>query len=82
MTTIEADPRLTMDTVLDGPFMYLTFNCAKGPFTDKRLRQAVALAVNRGDVVKAAFFGRGAPLEGPAEPARLAVHGPGRPTGV
>jgi peptide/nickel transport system substrate-binding protein len=68
MSSIEADPRLTMSTVSDGAFMYLTFNCAKGPFTDRRLRQAVAFAVNRDDVVKGAFFGRGAPMEGLPSP--------------
>ncbi len=68
MSSIEADPRLSMSAVLDGPFMYLTFNCAKGPFADKRLRQAVAYALNRDDVVKGAFFGRGAPLEGLPSP--------------
>ncbi len=63
MAAIEADPRLVLQTT-DGPFMYLTFNGKAGPFADKRVRRAVAHAIRRDDVVKAAFFGRGAPLEG------------------
>ena len=63
MAAIEADPRLVLQTT-DGPFMYLTFNGKAGPLADKRVRQAVAHAIKRDDVVKAAFFGRGAPLEG------------------
>ena len=63
MAAIEADPRLTLQST-DGPFMYLTFNGKAGPLGDKRVRQAIAHAIRREDVVKAAFFGRGAPLEG------------------
>ncbi len=63
MTAIEADPRLVLQTT-DGPYMYLMFNGKAGPLSDKRVRQAVAFAIKRDDVVRAAFFGRGAPLEG------------------
>ena len=62
MGTIEADPKLKLDTK-DGPFMALDFNGSTGPFKDARLRQAVAHAIRRDEVVKAAFFGRGTPLE-------------------
>ena len=67
MAAIEADPRLVLQTT-DGPYMYLMFNGQaggkSGPLSDKRVRQAVAHAIKRDDVVRAAFFGRGAPLEG------------------
>ncbi len=61
--TITSDSRLKMD-VTEGPFMYLTFNASRGPFADARVRRAVAHAVKREDIVKAAFFGRGSPLAG------------------
>ena len=63
MEAIEKSPRLVLDAV-DGPFMYLVFNTRQGPFTNAKLRQAVAYAVRREDIVKAAFFGRGSPLGG------------------
>ena len=63
MAAIEADPRLVLQTT-DGPFMFLEFNGKAGPFADARVRRAVGHAIKRDEVVKAAFFGRGAPLEG------------------
>ncbi|WP_342364329.1 ABC transporter substrate-binding protein [Terrarubrum flagellatum] len=63
MAAIEKEPRLKLDTV-EGPFMCVLFNASKPPFNDPRVRRAVAHAVKRDDIVKAAFFGRGKPLEG------------------
>lgn len=61
MGAVESNPNLTLD-VVEGPFMYLTFNGSRPPFDNKLVRQAIAHAVKREDVVDAAFFGRGAPL--------------------
>jgi peptide/nickel transport system substrate-binding protein len=63
MESIEKNPKLVLDAV-DGPFMYLVFNTQQGPFTNVKLRQAVAYAVRRDDIVRAAFFGRGSVLGG------------------
>jgi peptide/nickel transport system substrate-binding protein len=63
MEAIEKDGKLALDAV-DGPFMYLVFNTQQGPFTNVKLRQAVAHAIRREDIVRAAFFGRGSPLAG------------------
>ncbi len=63
MEQIQADAKLKLDTV-DGPFMALDFNGGAGPFKDARLRLAVAHAIRREEVVKAAFFGHGTALEG------------------
>lgn len=69
MAAIEADARLVLQTT-EGPFMYLTYNGRVGPLADKRVRQAIGHAIQRDDVVKAAFFGRGAALAGvPINPA-------------
>jgi peptide/nickel transport system substrate-binding protein len=62
MGVIEKDPRLTL-IAADGPFMGLNFNGGSGPFKDVRLRQAVAHAIRREEIVQAAFFGRGSNLE-------------------
>ncbi|HEY2132301.1 MAG TPA: ABC transporter substrate-binding protein [Acetobacteraceae bacterium] len=63
MKAIEADPKLALQTVR-GPFMALSFNGARGPFKDPLIRSAVAFAIKREDIVQAAFYGRGVPLEG------------------
>jgi peptide/nickel transport system substrate-binding protein len=63
MESVEANPKLKLDQQF-GPFMDILFNGTKGPFSDARVRRAVAHAVKREDIVKAAFFGRGKALEG------------------
>ena len=51
------------------PFMLVLFNVAKdGPFKDPKVRQAVGYAVQRQDVIDAAFAGRGSPLLGLPNP--------------
>jgi peptide/nickel transport system substrate-binding protein len=56
--SIEANPKLKLDATV-GPFMNLLFNGRSGPFRDVRLRQAVAYAIRRQEIVDAVFFGRG-----------------------
>ena len=73
MPSIEADPKLSLQTT-SGPFMYLTFNAKAGRFGDARVRRAVAHAVKREDIIKAAFFGRGDPIEGLALPKGTAFY--------
>jgi ABC-type transport system substrate-binding protein len=63
MATIAADRNLKLDTT-DGPYMALNFNGSKGPFKEVKLRSAVALAIKREEIVQAAFYGRGTPMEG------------------
>ena len=61
MDAIAADNALKLDTV-DGAFMFLLFNGTRPPFNDARVRKAVAHAIKRDELVRAAFFGRGSPL--------------------
>jgi peptide/nickel transport system substrate-binding protein len=61
MKAIEDSNALKLETV-DGPFMYLTFNGSRKPFDDPKVRRAIAHAVNRNDIVQAAFYGRGSAL--------------------
>jgi peptide/nickel transport system substrate-binding protein len=75
MESIEKNPKLVLDAV-DGPFMYLVFNTKQGPFTNVKLRQAVAYAIRRDDIVKAAFFGRGSSLAGLPIPKGSPFHDP------
>ncbi len=43
---------------------YVAMNCATGPFTDVRLRQAVAWALPYDKMMQAALYGRGVPMWG------------------
>lgn len=64
MDFIASNEELVLDTT-DGPFMYLLFNTEKeGPLQDPKVRNAIGYAVKREDVMAAAFFGRGNPLNG------------------
>jgi peptide/nickel transport system substrate-binding protein len=63
MPSIEADAKLALQNT-PGPFMYLTFNAKVKPFDDPRVRIAIAHSIRRDEIIKAAFFGRGAPIEG------------------
>ncbi len=62
MNQVEANSALKLD-VVDGPFMYLTFNGSRPPFNNPLVRRAAAHAINRADIVAAAFYGRGGSLE-------------------
>ena len=52
-----------------GAFMNIWFNATRKPFDDPRVRQAIAYAVDREAISKAAFFGHGSPIYGPPTPS-------------
>jgi ABC-type transport system substrate-binding protein len=64
MAALETDARLKLDEVQGAAFMDILFNGTRPPFNNPLVRRAVAHAINREDIVKVAFFGRGRPLEG------------------
>ncbi len=47
---------------------FIGFNCASGPFSDVRLRRAVASALDRKGLAAAVYPGRAAAAEGPVPP--------------
>ncbi|MEI4487799.1 ABC transporter substrate-binding protein [Frigidibacter sp. MR17.14] len=66
--TVEKSDTLKISTT-SGPFMFLLFNVAKeGPLQNPKVRQAIGYAIERQDVVDAAFAGRGVPLFGLPNP--------------
>jgi peptide/nickel transport system substrate-binding protein len=73
MTTIERDRRLQL-WQQTGPFMCLMFNVNRRPFNDVRVRQAVAYAINRQDVVDIVFHKRGSIITGGIIPAGTWAH--------
>ncbi|WP_421871803.1 ABC transporter substrate-binding protein [Nitratireductor rhodophyticola] len=63
MSRVEENPELVLQETT-GPNMIINFNVEQAPFDDPRVRQAVAYAIKREDIVQAAFYGRGRPLLG------------------
>ncbi|OCX58177.1 peptide ABC transporter substrate-binding protein [Thioclava sp. SK-1] len=62
MDRLEADAGIKLDLV-PGPFMYMVFNGTKAPFNNPLVRRAIGHAIKKDDVVAAAFYGHGAPLD-------------------
>lgn len=63
MKKLSETPGVQLQSAL-GLYMYMVFNLKQGPFTDPRVRQAVAHAINRDDLVKGAYLGFGESLDG------------------
>jgi len=57
------NPKLTYYEAPQAVFFDIGFNCTKGLFTDKRLRQAVAYAVDKEDLILGAVNGMATPVE-------------------
>jgi peptide/nickel transport system substrate-binding protein len=56
----------------------LGFNCKRAPFDDVRVRQAIAMAINKQEVAQAATFGLGGPMStmvAPSSPIQVNVPG-------
>ena len=54
----------------------LGFNCRVKPFSDVRVRQAIAMALDKNEIAKAATYGRGGPartMVAPASPIKVNV---------
>ncbi len=55
---LEKDPNLKLDSTETLRCLYLQVNCAKKPFTDVRIRQAIAHAIDKESIVKNIYQGR------------------------
>ena len=54
---LEHRPGLAVETAPGSPVMYLNFNVARGPLADRRVRQAIACALDRQTIVDAVWRG-------------------------
>ena len=55
-------------------YNFLGFNLEHPFFKDKKVRQAISCAINRGDIVKGVLLGLGEPAFGPYKPGTCAYH--------
>jgi dipeptide transport system substrate-binding protein len=62
------DPNLTVMEQEGLNVGYLAFNTEKEPFTDKRVRQALNMAINRDAIIEAVYQGAGAKAKNPIPP--------------
>jgi dipeptide transport system substrate-binding protein len=58
LPAIEADPQLTLAKREGLNVGYLAFNTTKKPFDDKRVRQALAMAINKTAIIDSVYQGR------------------------
>ncbi len=47
---------------------YIGYNCDKAPYDDVRVRQAIAMAINKEEIIEGAYEGTAIPAEGPIAP--------------
>jgi len=71
ISTLKSDPRIRLYPGT-GPFMGIIFNTTYKPFSDPRVRQAFAYAIDRRAILNTAFSGQGRPIFGmPLVPASV-----------
>lgn len=68
MEELEADPEVQIDKVLANGNTYLGFNMKLPIFEDKRVRQAIAMAIDRDPIIEHALQGMAQPIFGPLPP--------------
>ena len=65
---LKDNPKVSMTSYLEYVLHYIGFNCKKAPFDDIRLRQAIAMAVEREPIVEYGAEGLAVPIHGPLVP--------------
>lgn len=65
---VEENDALQMIRASNFSTTYVGFNCAKEPFDDVRVRQAINYAVNMDEIVEAVYKGTGSPAKGALGP--------------
>ena len=57
LTNLESDDAVVLERVPGGDYHYFALNQNRQPFDDVRVRQAIAMAIDRGEIAEAAQFG-------------------------
>ncbi|MGF1640604.1 MAG: ABC transporter substrate-binding protein [Rhodospirillales bacterium] len=68
LAAMKKDPALTVMEQEGLNVGYLAFNTEKEPFTDRRVRQALNMAINRDAIIEAIYLGAGTKAKNPIPP--------------
>lgn len=71
LATLEKVPGVRVERVNMEALIFLGYNCAKPPFDDVRVRQALSYAVSKDEIVQTALGGLGAVATTPLAPGSL-----------
>jgi peptide/nickel transport system substrate-binding protein len=71
ITELRGHPSLTLDSKTGLNLAYLALNNERPPFSDRRVRQAVARAIDRRSLIDANLGGHGEPARNPLPPSLL-----------
>jgi peptide/nickel transport system substrate-binding protein len=69
IVSLEQNPDVTVDDVIMNSLVYLGFNCAKPPFDEATVRRAIAMAVDKNQVLETALGGVGKVAFSPLSPS-------------
>lgn len=65
---LQENPDVVVETAPQLSYDYIGINLTREPFTDVRVRQAIALAIDREILCEAGYFGLCEPVQGPVGP--------------
>jgi len=66
---LKANPKIRILHIPSIRTLYMGLNCLKGPFIDKRVRQALNYAVNKGAIINSVLGGKGRVSDAPISPS-------------
>lgn len=59
------DPTYRAFSTLSSGYTYIGYNIRREPFTDPRVRRALGMAINTGEIIEYVLYGQGEPTTGP-----------------
>jgi peptide/nickel transport system substrate-binding protein len=74
VATVKSDPKLTVRAGVPVALSFMYLNHRRGPWKDLRVRQAIALAVDREALVTGVVQGQGSVAVGPLPPIMMSCH--------
>lgn len=66
--SLQTDPNVVVSTAPQLSYDYMGVNLTREPFNDVRVRQAIALALDREQIAEAGYFGLAETIQGPTGP--------------